>query len=280
MMDTAIVGCKDYDGFLAVLQAAGVEVKRGKQLAFRLPDGKKFSRQDTLGEDYSPDAIRKRITGKRVVAPRKKTATPVPASANPNLLIDIQEKMNRGYGEGFRHWATGQNLQDMAKTLLLLQERKLDNYELLVEKAEVAVNSFNSHNDEVKEIEVTLKGIAELQRHIGNYGKTREVYRQYRALPPKKREAFFETHRMEITLHRAAKDYFNSRGYGKGKKLPPMESLRKEYTILDAKRKRLYRNCRDERDEMRLLQRAKYNVDLFLGIPGRQPSKMHGRDER
>ncbi len=98
LMDDALAGCKDYDSFLSALQSAGVIIKRGKQLAFKLPGGKRFVRQDTLGEDYSPQAIRERITGKRVLAPKPQAASPVMVAATvtkPNLLIDIQDKMRQ-----------------------------------------------------------------------------------------------------------------------------------------------------------------------------------------
>ncbi len=107
-IDAAIPDCKDYDGYLAALHASGVEIKCGKQLAFKLPDGKKFTRQDTLGDDYSVEAILERISGKRVPAPRKKTAALIPVTAKPNMLIDIQAKMLQ---RGRRLSALGKDIQ-------------------------------------------------------------------------------------------------------------------------------------------------------------------------
>jgi hypothetical protein len=51
---------------------------------------------------------------------------------------------------------------------------------------------------------------------------TREVYKEY--LHVKNREKFFEEHRAEIILHKAAKKYFDEHGYGKDKKLPKIDS--------------------------------------------------------
>ena len=68
MIDAALTGCKDFDSFLAALKAAGVEVKRGKHLAFKIPGGKRFVRCDSLSEDYTEAAIVERISGKRIVA--------------------------------------------------------------------------------------------------------------------------------------------------------------------------------------------------------------------
>jgi len=79
-----------------------LEVKPGKHLAFKIPGGEKFIRCKSLGDDYTEDAIRERLSGRRIVTPKQKTAVPMKASARPNLLIDIQAKMQTGYGEGFR----------------------------------------------------------------------------------------------------------------------------------------------------------------------------------
>ncbi len=196
LMDDALAACKDYDGFLSALQSAGVTIKRGKQSAFKLPGGKKFVRQDTLGEDYSPQAIRERIAGTRGVAVNSKStesAAMAVVTAKPNLLIDIQEKMQQGYGEGYRRWATTFNLKESAKTLLFLQERGFDDYVSLGERATAATTQFNDLSGAIKTAEKSLAEIATLQKHIGAYGKTREVYRQYRALPAQKRAAFLKS---------------------------------------------------------------------------------------
>ena len=54
------------------MKVAGVEIKRGKHLAFKIPNGKKFVRCNSLGADYSETAIMEHISGKRIVAPRTK----------------------------------------------------------------------------------------------------------------------------------------------------------------------------------------------------------------
>ena len=279
MIDAALTGCKDFEGFLAAMKAAGAEVKHGKHLAFKIPGAERFIRCKSIGGNYSEDAIRERISGKRSVASKHKAAVNISAAAKPNLLIDIQKKMQQGRGEGYRHWATTFNLKEMAKTLIFLQERGLADYSLLTEKAQAASKTFSGHNERRKVIETRQKEIAELQKHIGAYGKTRDVYREYRALPLKKRAAFFEEHRAAITIHRSAKEYFDSCGYGRDKKLPPMQALRQEYAALESERKALSRNYRAERDEMIALQMAKQNVDSILAGPRRR-DKAHERDAR
>ena len=75
LIDTALgQGCKDFDSFLAAMKGLSAEVKQGKHLAFKIPNGKRFVRCDSLGADYSEAAIMERISGKRIVAPKAKAA--------------------------------------------------------------------------------------------------------------------------------------------------------------------------------------------------------------
>jgi len=173
LIDTALGhGCGNFDSFLAALKAEGVEVKRGKHLAFKIPNGKRFVRCDSLGEDYTEAAIMERISGRRIVAPKAKTA----ASAKPNMLIDIQARMQQAHSPGFEHWAKIFNLKEMAKTLVYLQEKGLTNFAELEKTCGAAAQKFDALTDRSKAISARLKKISELQQHIGTYSKTREIY--------------------------------------------------------------------------------------------------------
>ena len=62
----------------------------------------------------------------------------------------------------------------------------------------------------------------------------RDVYAAYRKSGYSKK--FFEEHRAEITIHKAAKDAFNDSGF---KKLPSIRKLRQEYAELLTGKSRL-----------------------------------------
>ena len=194
IIDAALTNCKDFDSFLAALKAAGVEVKRGKHLAFKIPGGKRFVRCDSLSEDYSEAAILERISGKRIVVRKAETRTPT----KHNLLINIQSKLQQAHSPGFERWASVFNLKEMAKTLNFLQEHGLTAYADLESACDSAVQKYNNLSDRTKANSARMKEISELQKHIGAYSKTREVYAQYRRLPPKKQAQFYDEHTGEI----------------------------------------------------------------------------------
>jgi hypothetical protein len=103
-LDAALQSAKDYDAFIAAMIAADCEVKRGKYLAFRIPGAERFTRCKSLGEDYTEDAIRERLAGRRTVTPRIVPEEFVPfvitRETKFGLLIDIQRKIQEGKGGG------------------------------------------------------------------------------------------------------------------------------------------------------------------------------------
>ena len=58
----------DVHGFTALMRMladAGWQIKKGKQISLCPPGGSRFIRLDTLGEEYSEQALREALLGKR-----------------------------------------------------------------------------------------------------------------------------------------------------------------------------------------------------------------------
>ncbi|MCD7801560.1 MAG: relaxase, partial [Clostridiales bacterium] len=278
MIDAALTpDCKSYEDFLATMRTAGVEVKTGKHLAFKIPEAKRFIRCDSLAEDYTEDAIRERLEGKRTLKQRQAQKI-LPAKEDTRLLslIDIQSKPTQANSPGFERWAKSYNLKEIAQTVLWMKEHGITDVEKLAGECDAAVERYHELADKTKSNETRMKKIAELQRQIGTYGKTREIYLQYKKLPQKKRAAFYEAHRSDIMLHEAAKRYFDSLGL---EKLPSIKALKQEYAALSAENKQLYPNQKAARKEMIDLLTAKSNVEHFLKIKIEQPDRKEQQQE-
>ena len=74
-------------------------------------------------------------------------------------------------------------------------------------------------------------------------------------------KVFLETHREEITLHKAAKAAFDEAGL---QKLPKVMELDAEFAELLTKKKAAYPDYRKARNEMQELVRAQKNVERFF----------------
>lgn len=184
--------------------------------------------------------------------------------------------MQQGKGARYEKWAKTFNLKEAAKTLIYLQENGLDDYEDLSAKAEDAAQRFDALSDRIKAGEKRLSEITSLQKSIGTYCKTRDIYVQYRQSRYSKK--FLAAHEADILLHKAVKQEFDKLGL---EKLPSMEALKTEYAALSSQKNKLYAEYKQARQEMVDLQMAKHNIDRILNVPQQEKTtKSIAHDER
>lgn len=245
-----------FEGFLQKLEQQGYEIKRGKYTSVKGTRQKRFIRFRTLGAGYSEDEIKAVIVGEAEHRPHQKQ----PPKEQPfHLLVDIQAKLSEGKSEGYARWAKRYNLKEMSKTLIFLQENKIGSIEEMQERVDAATAHYHELGDSIKVSEKRLAEIAVLKAHIINYAKTRPVYDAYLKTGYSKR--FLETHRTEITLHKAAKAAFDESNL---RTLPKVKELDAEYSNLLTEKKARYPDYRKAKEEMQELLRAKRNVELFF----------------
>ena len=135
--------CRDIDGvlqsarpnsfeeFIQDLEKSGYEIKRGKQIAVKGKQQKRFIRLSSLREGYTEADLRAYLksegTRKRLPAKPKEHSRP---DRPFNLIIDIQTKL-QSKGAGYRRWATVYNLKQMSKTLLFLRDHRIESLDQL-----------------------------------------------------------------------------------------------------------------------------------------------------
>ena len=264
-----------FEALLELLRQAGYEVKGKKVPSLLGGKQKKSIRMDTLGDGYTPADLRAVIAGEKAHTPRKNAAAPVkPEKRSGNLLVDIQAKLRAGKGAGYARWATLFNLKQMAQTVAYLQDHELLDYAVLSEKAAAASAHFNELSARIKAAETRMAEIAVLREHIVNYAKTRDTYVAYRKAGYSKK--FLAEHESEITIHKAAKSYFDGLGL---KKLPTIKALNTEYAELLAEKKAAYADYRKAREEMKELLTAKANIDRILELDKEQEEANEQREK-
>ena len=258
-IDTLIPQAPDFEELIKRLQEMGYEVKRGKYTSIKGKAQQRFVRLNSLGEGYAEEDIRAVIAGEK----KHRAGIKSPFTKDNrafNLLVIIDDKI-RAKGSGYQQWATNYNLKQMAKTRIFLKEHNINSMDELREKASTTSADFDRIDKELKSAEQRLVEIAALKKHIINYAKTRDVYVQYRKAGYSK--AFFEAHREEITLHKAAKDAFQKMGVSK---LPKVKELSEEYASVLEQKKSLYAQYRLSREEMREYQKALHNTEVFFDM--------------
>lgn len=232
----------DFAGFLKELQAAGYDVKTGKNISIRGKDQQRFIRLSSLPEGYREADIREHLRNPSV---RKTPKWSGRQEERISLIIDVQEKL-RTKGPGYARWVKVHNLKEMSKSLLFLREHGFTRREQL----DVFVSEQTSKRDEllasVQSAEKRITEIAALRKHIFNYSNTRATYEAYRKAGYSRK--FFEAHREEITIHKAAKKAFDELGM---KRIPRVKDLNAEYARLMAEKKQTFAEYRKVRDEVK-----------------------------
>ena len=260
---------KDFEELLQILMDMGYAFKDGKHKAFKARDGKRFLRLSSLGEGYSEEELRAVISGES----RHKLRTK--AEQHPqkrfSMLIDIEQALADGKSKGYAHWAKKFNRKELAKIYLFLKENNMDNYDDLVAHTEKLSARFDELSDSIKEKEKRIAEIQVLRTHIDNYAKTRQVYMDYRKSGYSKK--FFEAHREDIQLHKAAKDAFDQLGV---KKLPTRKELSVEFNQLITEKKAAYAEYRQVKKDMQDYLIAKRAMDVILN-KDRQKEEEKGR---
>lgn len=261
---------KHFEDFIQSLASMGFEFKDGKQPAFKGKEQKRFIRLRSLGEGYSKEELQAIISGKSL-----RKARMAPEQKQFHLLIDIQEKMAEGKTVGYEKWAKKYNRKEAARTVILLKEKGLDNYDDLVAYTEKLSSRFSDLSDSIKAAEKRMIEVQALQKHIKNYHDTRQIYVEYRKSGYGKK--FFEEHRQEITLHQAAKKAFDELQVSK---LPSRQSLYEEFHRLAVQKKKDYAEYRQVRKEREELLIAKQTVETILNIDKKKEQEQEKKTVR
>ena len=257
----------DFDVFLKLMAENGYEVKQGQHLAFKANGQQKFTRLRSLGEGYSEEELRSAVLGKTIHTPKAK----IPYRKNPNkinLLVDIQSKLQAGKGPGYERWAKVFNLKQMAQTINFLTENNITDYETLVEKTKAATDRYHELSQQIKQIEKRMAEIIEMQNHIINYSKTKDVFLAYKESGYSTK--YYEEYAGDILIHRSAKNAFNDL---RGRKISSIQDLKSEYATLVDKKRMAHGEYTNSRVFLRQIQNALANVTQLIGIEKEVQSK-------
>ena len=255
-IDAAIPQAKDFDSFLRLMEAQGYEVKQGKFISFRAPGQERFTRLKTLGTDYTEEAIRERIEGKRT-----KAAKAPKEQRGVSLLIDIENSIKAQESRGYEQWAKIHNLKLAAKTMNFLTEHKIEQYADLVSRIE-DVNAENEKTaDALKGVEKRLADMAVLMKHVTTYQKTKPVYEAYRRA--KDKDAYRAKQESSLILHEAAAKALKAAGVTN---LPNLAAMQEEYGKLQAQKEALYTDYGKLKKQVKEYDVIKQNIDSILRL--------------
>ena len=266
-VDALIPQVSSFEELLTRLQTAGYEIKPGKYVSCRAPGQERFTRLKTLGADYTEEAIRERIAGRRA-----KAAKAPREQRDVSLLIDIENSIKAAQSKGYEQWAKIHNLKQAAKTMNFLTEHKIEQYADLVSRIEEMSAESGQAADALKNAEKRLADMAVLIKNVSTYQKTKPVYDAYRKA--RNREKYRAGQEQAIILHEAAARSLKAAGIAK---LPNLAALQSEYEALQAQKEALYADYGKLKKKVREYDIIKQNIDSILQAD-RQPEREKGTE--
>lgn len=263
-IDRLVITAKDYDDFLRLMQEAGYEIKTGKYISFRAEGQERFTRSKAIGENYTEERIKERITGR---TPRRNRRQTVPKGIS--LIGDIQERISLIDSKGYEYKAKLTILKEAARTLNYLTENNLLQYPDLEKKVEDVHSSYDRTGKELKGVEARLREVQPLIKNISNYQRLKPVYDAFQKA--KDKPSFKAKHEAELVIFEAARSTLLA--MQGDEKLPSLKALQAEQQRLLEEQQRLYDERAKLKKEVKQIETIKSNVDTFLA-----PSADHDRD--
>jgi hypothetical protein len=270
-IDHAIPQANDYDNLIAILEADGYEVKRGKHISFRAPGQERFTRMKSLGEGYTEQAVQKRIADAGRPAQKTKETKAETGTArtirpqdreNVSLLIDIEHSVKAQESKGYEKWAARFNLKQKAATLNYMAKHGIETYDdLRMRRGECAAAAERARAA-VKGVERKMSEVAITMKNVNIVEKTKPVYAAYRHA--KDKAQFRRAHEGDIILHEAAARALKAAGH---KRPPDAAALAKEYARLGHRKGKLYAEYGRAKRKLKEVDVIKKNVDSVLAPP-------------
>ncbi len=194
-------------------------------------------------------------------------------TAPPTLADVISGILDRG--EAQSRYSAIRNLKAAANMLNFLTDNNIMDMAGLEEKVASMYGRQMDMAQKLKPVDRRLKTLDEHLRHAENYLQYRETSRQHKQQPPKKQEAFYEAHRMEMALFESAERYL--RGVMNGRTTLPVKAWRDERDRLTAERQTLSREYAALKNEVKEVEKIRKGVDEIMREEQRraQPQQTH-----
>lgn len=192
-----------------LLEIYAIRVKESRGRWSYLPPGrKKPITGRKLGDAFEKAAVQRAILGTAPITfdhsgqKSRVAETALAGTDGIGRIIELENNEKVQTSAGYAYWAKLHNLQEQAKTLNYLSENGLLDGTRLDRDLADAVAAYQQSHEELKATEERLKQVNRQLRLLGQYYKTKGVYREYAETG--KRKCFYVEHRAELDLFEAA----------------------------------------------------------------------------
>ena len=251
-IDRMIKQSKDWDTFLEKIADLGYEIKHGKHIAFKHSDKERFTRAKTIGEDYTEERLKERIsenTSRKSIAVKKCVGN----------IIDIANNPKIQQCKGYEYWATKHNLQVASNTVLSMHEKGFQSLAQLDSFIKKSADKRQILQEKIKKLEEKIEALSLSMEQVHTVNKYRQIYQEYKNNPGDK--DFVREHKSEILLYENASEPLK-KSYSK---MPKSKQLFEKLEDLSQKKNTLMQEYSSAKSEMKELYQIRKNYEQYTG---------------
>lgn len=250
-IDRLLKQSKDWEEFLKKMAELGYEIKHGKHIAFKPKDKQRFTRAKTIGEDYTEERLRERITENQNIK-----ASPVKKRIGNVINMNTNAKVKES--KGYEYWATKHNLNTMAESVIFIRKHGINSVNQLDEYIRKSAEERQNLQDKIKVIDIEIQKLSATMDKVHTVKKYRAYYKEYKANPSDK--AFFEEYKAHITLYENSLSELK-KSYSK---LPNSKDILAELDKLQEKKNTLMQEYSSSKSTMDELYQTRKNYGIYM----------------
>ncbi len=263
-IDTVIPLVDSYDGFLAKMKDLGYEIKQGKYDSFRMHEQERFTRSKTLGEDYTKEAIERRIKLAKEQQGISEVTHPTyfrvwKYDQNLGLIENTHSYLIFVSSNYQRRMAAITDAKKIAATYNLLREKNIDSVDKLNEIMTCVKSEMKETHKQIREIDGKIAAVNETIKYLDRTHSNKKTRDNY--IKSGKSSTFYESHRADLMIYESAASFLKRNSISPN---ADPDTFRDQAATLEEQRNVLYSDLQALQKEHRNLDMAKQNVDIIL----------------
>ena len=265
---------KEFQSFLLEDYNIAVLSKRGR-FSYRHPDRNKMITERALGTDYGREHLEE-IFARNEKSLQVEKRNPAPHSQDADyrkdpiaifyyrtqlrLVVDLQTNVKAMQSEAYARKVKLTNLQQMANTLIYIQEHGYQTRETVSTETSVAREKLEDAQHRLNELSRELQTLNSQIHYTGQYFSSKKTYAKF--IKSRRKKQFRSEHASELQAYEQARDWLKN-FYPDGKMLSMKSLNSKKQELLDrigAQKKTM----QDLKNYCTELETVSYNVDAIL----------------
>ena len=199
----------------------------------------------------------------------------------PKLIIDLEKSIKAQNSVGYEEWATLFNLQQMAKTLIYIQENRYTDITSLQVAHQTSKTDITNIQTQLDDAATEIRRLKNQKEATEAYRLTVDVWKEYNSNKwwrQSSKDKFYKDNKADIDDYKAARDYIYVDL--KLEKFPNLKTLSGKISELTAKQKELQTSLIATRERAKILNITTHNARMVLGYKeleeqGTDPTATH-----